>query len=403
MKNIKTICKYGLLAVILSFTGCSKVIIDEMDASELAMYSKIYMPRAERGDITAVISTSGEEQFLLYNAYLGGPTDAPHDLNVRFAINEENVSAYNETHGTDYELLPSEAFSLERTEAIIPSGNRSTGDLRLTLKPGAYLTLFKTYLLPLTLDVDNEISANDALTTSYYLVRVTYLPGEVPRQKVLSLDNDWGNILATGVRGSLIRRDKQNDIWVYTPDEDGSFTLSPIKVGVNWDASESFYYVNESTVVVRNFPYWAGLFNFDVGEDYSLVASPTNFWLGDFWDKYKIVPYKNYFLTVDADGVMRRQPTLTAIDYAKTDVGTGFKVYKQLIAYKNYLLALDADGKLWLFSMSDDGVPGAKIEVGTGWDMYEQILVSGDDILALDSQGDVYRYDFDPLGYYPLK
>jgi len=403
MKEIKTICKYALLALILSFTACSKVIIDEMDESEQALYSKIYMPRAERGDITAVVSTSGDEQVFLYNAYLGGPTDAPRDLNVTFAVNEGGAVAYNEAHGTDYELLPSEAFSLEKTAATILSGSRTTGDLRLTLKPGPYLTLFKTYLLPISVNGSDGVPVHEGLSTSYYLVRVTYKPGEVPRQKVLSLGNDWGNILATGARGSVIRRDKQNDIWVYVPNEDGIFTTSPIKVGTNWDASESFYYVNESTVVVRNYPYWAGLFNFDVGEDYALVASPTNFWLGDFWDKYKIIPYQDYFLTVDANGIMRRQPALTSIDYAKTDVGTGFKDYKQLLAYKNYLLALEDDGKLWLFSMSDEGVPGTKIQVGTGWDMYEQILVSGDDILARDVIGDVYRYTFDPNGFYPLK
>lgn len=67
------------------------------------------------------------------------------------------------------------------------------------------------------------------------------------------------------------------------------------------------------------------------------------------------------------------------------------------------MLALEANGKLWLYFMSDEGVPGAKRLVGEGWDIYQKIIVSGDDILALDDHGDVYRYKFNQNGFYPLK
>src|SRR5690606_8205747 len=118
---------------------------------------------------------------------------------------------------------------------------------------------------------------------------------------------------------------------------------------------------------------------------------------------YVIVPYKNYFLTVDNEGVMRRQPVLTDISAPKTQVGAGFKDYKQILAYQDYLLDLEKNGKLWMYAMTADAVQGTKKQVGSGWDMYQQIIVSGNDILALDDQGDIYRYEFNPNGFYPLK
>lgn len=399
MKRIKILA--GTIASVMLLSACSDVIVYEPEAGEMELYSKVYIPRAERPVEVSAISTSGETQEFLYSAYLGGPKDASSAIDVTFAVDADKVSTYNEKNGTEYKLLPQESYTLEADKGVIPAGSRTTGNFKLSVKPGDYLTMFESYILPLSIS-QAGITVSKELETTYFVFTVTYEPGQVPREKVLSMGANWGNILSAGSRGSLMRRDTKNDILLYLPDAEGRFTVPPRVIGINWEASESFYYVNEKAVVVRNYPYWAGLFSFIIDDNYELPGA-NPFWLGDFWDKYVIVPYKDYFLTVDNEGVMRRQPVFTDVNAPKTQVGAGFKDYKQILAYQDYLLALDKDGKLWLYSMSADAVPGSKKQVGAGWDIYKQIVVSGEDILALDEAGDIYRYKFNPKGFYPLK
>lgn len=400
---MKIINVIRLLFIVLSLASCTKVSVDEMDGAQRALYSKIYMPRAERPVETVAISTTGDEKTFLFNAYLGGPVDAQEDIPVIFAVELAKVEEFNNANGTNYQLMPESGYVIESLNSVIKAGTRSTGDLKVTIKPGSHFSMFATYVLPISLiQATDKIGINTKLATTYLVFTVTYLPGQVPREKVLQLGTNWGSILSAGARGCLIKKDNRNDILVYEPDSEGKYTSPPRVVGVNWDAAESFYYVNESSIVVRNFPYWAGLFSFIVNANHDLPqANP--FWLGDFWDKYTLVPFKGYFLTVDDGGIMRRQPVLSDINAPKTQVGTGFKIFKQIVAYKNSLLALEPNGKMWLYSMSDEGVPGARRQVGEGWDIYLKIIVSGDDILALDDHGDVYRYEFNQNGFYPLK
>lgn len=393
---------YLSLASVLLGASCSKVTLFEADSEEIALYSKVYMPRAERGPVSAAISTQGTDITYTYSAYLGGPVTYKDGISLVFAIDEAKVAAYNQENGTDYKLLPASNYALETTSGMIPAGSRSTSDYKLTVKQSTQLEMFQTYLLPLTINNAQGAALNDKLTTSYYIFNVTYQTGQVPNTKVLSLGTNWGNLLSNGARGTLIRRNTVNDILLYTPDAQGNFSTAPRTILFNWADTESFYLVNETSIVVRNYPYWAGLFNFVIDAQHNIIGAPT-FWLGDFWDKYTLVPFKNYFLTIDAQGVMRRQPTLTDINATKTQVGTGFTGFKQILSYTDYLLAVGNDGKLWLYNMSADGIPGSRRQVGQGWDMYTKIIVSGTDILGLDSKGDVYRYKFDPRGFYPLK
>jgi len=389
-----------LPVVLMLFGACSEVIVYEPDAEEIALYNKVYMPRANQQVTNTALSLGGEAKTFVYSAYLGGSSDAPSDIAVTFAARPEKVEEFNMANGTNYKLLPADNYTLEVPDAVIKAGNRKTGNHTLTVTPGNSLAMFENYILPLGI-TQAGTKVNEQLGTTYYTFSVSYARGEVPRELVLSMGTNWGNIICNGVRGSLIIRNTALDILVYTPDDEGKFTHPPRTVGVFWDASESFYYVNENSVVVRNVPPYAGLFSFGVTPDYGLPqANP--FWLGDAWNQYVIIPFGEYFLTVDNRGVLRRQPVLSNVNAAKTEVGSGF-IYKQVLTYQNSLLALEPNGNLWLYSMSELAVPGARRRVGEGWDMYEKIIVSGDDILALDSNGDVYRYNFNPLGYYPVK
>lgn len=399
MKKILTLIS---IASAFFLGSCSEVVIFEPSDEEIGLYSKVYMPRAESDITVNAISTSGEEQKFIYNAYLGGPVDAPKDIKVTFSVDVGKVADYNIENGTDYKILPESSYTLQSLQAVIDAGSRTHENLEFSVMPGEYFTMFDTYLLPLTISQAEGASLNEELSTVYYVFMVTYEPGQVPRDKVLSLGQNSGTILSNGPRGSLIHKNSINDIILYQPDENGVFNVPPKTIGWNWVDSESFYYVNENSVVARNFPYWAGLWNFRFTDNNELLVLEPH-WLGDFWDKYIIVPFKEHFLLVDNEGVMWRQPALAHMNTAKTQVGSGFKSFKQILTYQNTILALEANGNLWLYQVSDLGVPSTRRQVGEGWNMYEKIIVSGSDVLGLDVAGDVYRYDFNPRGYYPVR
>lgn len=382
-----------------------------------ARYKQVYMPRAENGPVEQAITQKDSSLHFLYSAYLGGAAPASKSISVDFGVQQEMVDQYNQENGTDYKLLPNANYSLQNS-ATITAGSRSTDSLDLEIKTNADLNLFETYLLPLSVTkISGDGSINHKLQTTYFIFSVGYAQGEVPRTKVLSLGDQWGGIFCGGPKHTILSNNKNNfDIYLYLPDDQGDFTGPPLDIAYNYNASESFYFVNDSSMLIRNFPSYAGLFNFNMNywnirQDNpdpasNIIYGAANFWLGDHWDAYQIAPYNNYLMTLDNNGNLYRQPIYSFIEVDKTQVGSGFTDTKQLIEYPeahaNSLLALDQSGNLWYIPMNPDGEPGAKKQVGSGWDMYQRIMVSGSDILGIDNKNDVYRYPFNPKGFYPL-
>lgn len=397
---------YSLLLLAIVWGSCSKVIIYEPTEEEKANYSRVYMPVAERGLTTVSLSNQAEEKVFTFNAYLGGPIDAGEDISVTFAVDNSKIAAYNEANQTNYKALPAEAYQLAATQATIKAGERSTPVLEAKVISGDHLELFETYLMPISI-TQASASLNEDHTTAYFLFPVSYPPGEVPRELIGSFGPDWGRYLTNYSRGSLLRHDHNFDMWVHKPDAEGKFTAEPQNIGQYWVDSESFYLIDDASMVVRNHPYWAGLFRFSIREDYIMDAFGPweTFWLGDFWDQYVMIPFGDYMLTVEGDGTLKRQSMYSHPNAGKVELASGFNGFRQILSYQNEaLLALDNTGRLWYYPMSDQAEPGPRRLAGTGWQQYTQILVSDEgDILALDPAGDLYRYVFNPVGFYPLQ
>lgn len=393
---------YTILIAFLLLLACNKEQLN-IGIDDPGQYSKVYMPRANENPILVALAIKDTTYSFPYSAYLGGTVTPDADINIKFGIVPSMVDSFNLANGTAYQLMPAASYSLETENSVIPAGSRSSNTLHVQVKPKGFLQPFESYLLPISITAsDGATRINNGLSTIYFVITGAYANGEVPRQKVLSLGQHWGKIFAPGARGCLIRNDNANDIFLYTPDAQGNFSAAPRVIAVNWAASESFYYVSETRLVVRNYPYWAGLFSFKIEANHDLIGADP-FWLGDFWDRFVIVPYMEYFLTIDQDGNLWRQPTLSEVNAPKTKIGTGFGGFKQVMAYQHSLLALENNGRLWIYPMSADAVPGSRREIGSGWDLYEKVIVSGNDLLALDAAGDVYRYKFDTRGFFPLK
>lgn len=402
----QTIRYFSITAVflyVLSVISCSKVIIYEPDEDEVGLYSKLYIPKAERSIKSLILNPDEEENYInRFNVYLGGPVDAKEDITVRFKIDPEKVEEYNEKTDRNYKVFPKENVKLEEMSAIISKGSRSTESIEFTLVSNSNLELFSTYVLPISIESD-DVSIHEDLSTLFIVIRATYSAGEVPSEKVLSLGQDWGDILTSGPNGTFYIRDKNLDIVLYEPDEKGVFSNPPKTIGVFWDVTESMYYVNETTLVARNIPP-AGLFRFTISNDYELEQMPDweDFWLGDGWDRWVIIPHKEHFFLIDDKGDLLRMSSLSFENAPKTTVIPSFGEHKQVLSFKDYLLALKPDGSLWLYPVKSNGDLGTAQELGSGWNKYERIVVVENDILAFDGNGDVFRYEIDPNGFYPL-
>lgn len=396
------------------FSSCDKYNSGIKDPS---VYTNVYMPQAARNLITDI--TQGDSVFhLLYNAYLGGMSVAKGDINITFSIDSAVIDSFNIANGTSYRLLPPTNYSLESFSGVIKSGTRSTDSMTLTVRNDNNLSLFKTYILPIKIvrsdGGDAKVFQNES--TSFYIF-------PVGTQKVLSLGSDWGGILSVGPKLSVISNLASTfDILLNLPDSNKVYSAAPLHIGINWDASESFYYVNENSMVVRNTPP-SGLFNFIMYPDQitqdnpdpanGIIVGAPNFWLGDQWNQFVIAPYNNYFFTEDTYGALWRMDAYTFWDQASwwtvprvQVVASGFN-YTQILSYPsmnpNALVCLDANGGLWYYPVSQDGSSlGTGKQVGSGWNIFKKIIVVGNDILALNKTNDLYRISFDPNGFINL-
>ena len=78
------------------------------------------------------------------------------------------------------------------------------------------------------------------------------------------------------------------------------------------------------------------------------------------------------------------------------DLGSGFNDYWKIIPYDNSLLTIDASGDLWYMTLSDSYVLGRRQKIGSGWNKYIDVIKEGSALLCIDSDGDLWRYDFSP-------
>ncbi|MFB2117882.1 BT_3987 domain-containing protein [Parapedobacter sp. 2B3] len=166
-KNNMIACGLAV-ALLVSLGGCEdEVQLPNQDESQ---YNQVYMPLAVNNPVAHTLTVADEPQELIYGANYGGRGYPEADIAVRFSVNQALVASFNEANGTDYELLPEGAYTLEAAEATIPKDELATQPLSLSVNTtgeGA-VAMFKTYLLPLT--VQSSFKVNEQLQTTYYLV-----------------------------------------------------------------------------------------------------------------------------------------------------------------------------------------------------------------------------------------
>jgi Domain of unknown function (DUF1735) len=392
MKRILT--AFASITVLLC--ACSK----QYNYPEDGQYKDLYMPQANNPTVTFGLPMSDTAQQLVYSASYGGPGKPDHDIAVTFTATPSLVDSFNTVNGTNYTVLPANSYELT-DKGTIYAGTLSTGSLRLKVKTKDVLNVFESYLLPVS------ISANDAglpvksnLQTTFFLITPSYAPGEVPREKVLHVDNSSVQAFpyGTGANLALIVRQADNNMYRFPLKADNTFD-APSTIGNGWGNVQIFIPFDDRWVIRRDdgamVQYlWSQTGVFQGGND-----------VGAGWDNNDlIIGYKNNIYNRNTVSKhLTRWPFAGCFCGGVFDVGGDWSLYNQIIPYKNTLLGVTPSGDLWESQVSEAGDVSNTRKVGSGWDLYVKVIPFGNDLLGLDSNGDIWRYHFDSRGFWALK
>lgn len=165
----------AMIVIAASLSGCLKDKVNLPDQNE-ADYNTVYMPQAVSSPAVSDLLFTSDEQFLIYGAGYGGVGYPGKDIRVSFSVSADSVAIFNSRNGTNYPILPAGSYTLNTADAIIPRGQLNTPPLTITVKTEGALDVFKEYLLPVTMKIDEsagDVKLNASLSTTYYLVKAT--------------------------------------------------------------------------------------------------------------------------------------------------------------------------------------------------------------------------------------
>lgn len=398
MVNIRNIMRAILkttIIITLLFSACKQ----DYDYPGGDEYKNLYMPQANQV-ITKGLLMSDTAQVLSFSASYGGPGKPGSNIEVGFDVSPSLVDTFNLRNGTSYAMMPEGSYDLDK-QGTISSGSLSTGSLKLKVKTKGVLNVFESYLLPVSIKSNNaNLRLNDQLSTTYFLVTPSYAPGEVPRQKVLKIDN--GNLLAfpygSGANLALIVRQANTNMYRFTVNPDGTFSAGTA-IGFGWGNVQIFIPFSDRWVIRRDdgamVQYlWSQTGEFQGGNE-----------VGSGWDNNDlIIGYKNNIYNRNkVSKALTRWPFAGCFCGGVFNVAGDWNTYTQIIPYKNTLLGVTASGDLYENQVTESGEVSGTRKVGSGWDIYTKVIPFGDDLLGLDNEGNIWRYKFDTRGFWALR
>lgn len=166
MKIFSTSYAY-LFSLCLLAIGCKY----DTDISNPEDYVKIYMPQANEAPAKRTFTMADTAQTIIFGAAYGGPNYPLENIEVSFKVNASLVQEFNTINGTNYELLPQNSYTLEKTSSVIEKGTLKSEPLKIKVRTNGFLQAFKQYLLPVSIEqLNTQLPINESLRTSYFLV-----------------------------------------------------------------------------------------------------------------------------------------------------------------------------------------------------------------------------------------
>ncbi len=159
-----------VIGLTLFLISCQKQIV--IPGGNPADFEQVYMPEAARNPNVVTLLMSDSVQNIVYGANFGGYGYPSGDIHVQFEVNESMVDSFNLANGTNYPILPATSYSMGKLSALILKGKISTEPLLVKINPINNLTVFKKYLLPISIKVpDQKYPVNTKLKTSFFVVQ----------------------------------------------------------------------------------------------------------------------------------------------------------------------------------------------------------------------------------------
>lgn len=186
-KNIPTFIAI-VSACFLVVYGCSKENYNLPD-QPVDSYNKIYMPQAVNPPVLRILKITDSVQTATYGAYFGGQNYPTSDIPVFFAVDNTKVDSFNLANKTSYAVLPAGSYALSDLNSVIPKGQLSTPPLSISFKTkgvGA-MDALKTYLLPVSISSKTNMPINEALRTTYLIVKAQPAFNDYPNYDRTSL------------------------------------------------------------------------------------------------------------------------------------------------------------------------------------------------------------------------
>ena len=135
----------GIASIACLTWSCANVDYDEV-GNEDKLPNAIYIDGADVAPISklTVDATGGKASFTARAA-----NRLSSNANLKFAIDEEALTKYNEANGTHYKLLPAKYYSLSTENLTIDKANISNGTIDVNVKPlGDDLDASTKYAIP---------------------------------------------------------------------------------------------------------------------------------------------------------------------------------------------------------------------------------------------------------------
>lgn len=395
------------IIIILASLFCAAACSDDMrigldNIPDADIYSKVYIPQAASSPCIESIFISEDIQKVDFSAFYGGPKLPQADIKVEFEVRPDLVDSYNEFNGTDYPCLPEGSYSLPSTTATIQAGQPYSNTLSLEIN-SIELQVSRKYLLPVAIkSVSGNTAVNENLSILYYVITGSYLPGQVPCEKICSFGQEMKNPMFC-VGEDLIVVDNDFFLNLYELDDNNAYQFSR-RIGEGWFFDILFYLPPEKRFLARDIAT-TNINQYFFNDDYGFPSAAT---IGFGWGIYRdIFPFSDnsiicigvsdgalYNWTVDAGGAWTYYGAFAS----------GFGGFDYLFCFDNFLLGVEPDGTMAAYSLTQTNPPsvGSRRNVGTGWNRYCRLFKCGDSLLALDKNGDLWRYPFTPEGYWPL-
>lgn len=259
MKNILT--KIGLFAVaMVTLTSCldedplfdpDKVenVIEFFDIGLIASPGSVYplyvssFTAAAEVELKVIVSYSGAQE-------------NTQNINVKFKLDPAALEAYNDSEGTDYEVLPANLYSIDAMEVTIPSGQRQ---VEKTIKLFTNNFDFsKNYAIPLTITESSFGVISGNFETAIYAV---------------GAKNKYDGVYQVTGEFSDLTRPEFSGLYPYNVE---LRTITATTVG-RWDSEflGGYGYVFNTGGGLSYFGSYAAVFKFD---DSNNVTAVTNYY-----------------------------------------------------------------------------------------------------------------------------